>query len=224
MIKIEPLFAVPLGLTTLAQTENLNARLTSFFLEAEQNPERFANKYRNSIDQKEVFESRFDLFSWNAPVISELKELLLSNLFKFVVELNRIQPEQAKRLELRADSWFHVTRKGGYFTAHNHPNASWSLVYCVDGGDNVSQYPENAVLRFIDFKANAQMYLDPGNTNLPAPFSLGNKVFKLKAGDLVIFPSYLLHEVSPYFGETPRITVAVNAWFRDPKIAYPGIG
>ena len=32
--------------------------------------------------------------------------------------------------------------------------------------------------------------------------------FKLQAGQLVMFPSYLMHEVAPYAGHTERITVA----------------
>jgi predicted 2-oxoglutarate/Fe(II)-dependent dioxygenase YbiX len=37
---------------------------------------------------------------------------------------------------------------------------------------------------------------------------------RLAAGDLVIFPSWLLHHVQPFEGEGHRITVAFNARFR----------
>ena len=40
------------------------------------------------------------------------------------------------RMLISSDSWFHVTRRGGFFALHNHPNASWSGVYCVDPGKN----------------------------------------------------------------------------------------
>ena len=35
----------------------------------------------------------------------------------------------------------------------------------------------------------------------------------LQAGQLVLFPSCLQHEVLPYYGETPRITIAFTSWF-----------
>ena len=35
-----------------------------------------------------------------------------------------------------------------------------------------------------------------------------------QAGQLVIFPSWLMHEVLPYLGERERIVVAFNAWIR----------
>jgi predicted 2-oxoglutarate/Fe(II)-dependent dioxygenase YbiX len=37
--------------------------------------------------------------------------------------------------------------------------------------------------------------------------------FKLEAGQLVIFPSYVFHEVAPFYGSDTRITVATNCWF-----------
>ena len=35
-----------------------------------------------------------------------------------------------------------------------------------------------------------------------------------QGGQLIAFPSYLLHEVFPYVGQRPRIVVALNAWCR----------
>lgn len=221
-MQLTTLFAVPLGATRVSDCSRLNSELTKVFLEAEKDPGKYANKQRNSVALEEVFESRFDLFSWQHPSIAELRELMMRNLYQFVASLSRMPNELAGRLQVRADSWFHITRSGGYFTAHNHPNASWSVVYCVAGGDDDGSRKENGVLRFLDYKASSSMFLDPANSALPEPFSVGNRVYKLAAGDLIIFPSYLLHEVSPYFGENPRITVAVNAWFIDPANLYPG--
>ncbi|HEX5313999.1 MAG TPA: putative 2OG-Fe(II) oxygenase [Gammaproteobacteria bacterium] len=32
---------------------------------------------------------------------------------------------------------------------------------------------------------------------------------------MVLFPSYMRHEVSPFWGRDERITVAFNAWLRE---------
>ena len=45
------------------------------------------------------------------------------------------------------------------------------------------------------------------------PFAVGNLDLQLQAGQLVVFPSYLFHEVTPYYGTDVRITVASNCWF-----------
>ena len=36
-----------------------------------------------------------------------------------------------------------------------------------------------------------------------------------RAGQLVMFPSWLYHEVLPYHGQRERIVVAFNAWLQD---------
>ena len=37
---------------------------------------------------------------------------------------------------------------------------------------------------------------------------------RFDAGQLVLFPSWVLHDVKPYEGEGERITVAFNCWFQ----------
>ena len=67
-------------------------------------------------------------------------------------------------------------------------------------------------MRFYDPRAAANMYLDPGNQNLKAPFNTDAAQIQHEAGKLWIFPSYLQHEVFPYYGTDPRIVVAFNCW------------
>jgi predicted 2-oxoglutarate/Fe(II)-dependent dioxygenase YbiX len=50
--------------------------------------------------------------------------------------------------------------------------------------------------------------------HLRRPYGHGSINFRLEAGQLVIFPSHLLHEVAPYQGKSERITVASNFWFK----------
>lgn len=42
---------------------------------------------------------------------------------------------------------------------------------------------------------------------------MGNQAFKLEAGQLVLFPSWLNHQVLPHQGDGERIAVAFNTWF-----------
>lgn len=221
-MQLIPAFAVPIAITNLANNQALNQELKDLFLRREAEGEKYANKQRNSYRNADLFESRFDLFAWPEPCIKQLRDQCLQNLFAFVTQLCKLAPDTAKSWEIHADAWYHITRFGGYFTAHNHPNASWSLVYCVSPGESSPEHNESGVLRFLDFKAGSMMYLDPANTRLPDPYALGNKVFLLKEGDLVIFPSYLVHEVAPFFGRDERITVAANCWFKDKRTTYPG--
>ena len=71
--------------------------------------------------------------------------------------------------------------------------------------------------RLNDPRANADYYLDPGNASLQAPFTLGGMEVKHEPGKMWLFPSYVLHEVFPYFGSDPRIIVAFNCWISSDK-------
>ena len=56
------------------------------------------------------------------------------------------------------------------------------------------------------------MFLDEFARNLHRDISFNGVKYFLNDGDIVIFPSYLQHYVSPYYGKSNRITVAANFW------------
>jgi hypothetical protein len=91
--------------------------------------------------------------------------------------------------------------------------ASWSAVYCVRPGEPSAAHPDSGVLRFLDVRGGADAWRDPGNALLAAPWGIGPRGLRLVAGQLVIFPSYVVHEVTPFEGPDTRITVATNCWF-----------
>lgn len=210
---VTPLFAVPLATTRLADCAALNAELETLLLAREQEPWR--NRTPTHVPQREVFESAFDLFQWPEPCIARLRAFVLESVGRVVAQLNGLPPERLARLALHHHTWFHVTRRGGSFVAHNHPMASWSAVYCVRPGESAPGRPDSGVLRFFDPRGATEMYRDPGNANLPAPYRVGMTDVRLEAGQCVVFPSYLVHEVAPFFGADTRITVAANCWFAE---------
>ena len=117
-------------------------------------------------------------------------------------------------MKFRNESWFHITRKGGYFQPHTHPLASVSMIYCVDPGDeNIEDERESGQVLFVDPRHNASMYLDPANRYMHRNYSFDGLRFRLRADEVCIFPSYLQHSVEPYAGERPRITIAANFSF-----------
>ena len=53
-------------------------------------------------------------------------------------------------------------------------------------------------MRFLDTRVGAEMYLDQGNEHLRGQFRQGGYQYRHEAGRLVLFPSYVYHEVFPY--------------------------
>jgi hypothetical protein len=165
------------------------------------------------IPQQETFESRFNLFLWPEACVQELRTFMLDAIAQMVLESTALRPEDLARLKFHNHTWFHVTRYAGSFIAHNHPLASWSAVYCVRTGEPVPDQPDSGVLRFLDTRQGAAAYIDPANAPLQRAYALRPLEFHLSAGQLVMFPSYVFHEVAPFYGRDTRITVATNCWF-----------
>jgi uncharacterized protein (TIGR02466 family) len=214
-IRIRQAFACPIADTMLPDTADLNRRLREQFLIWEADIKRKRSSLPTPVVKVGVYESDFHLFTSDHPDIKLLANMCLNHLGYLVAQLNDYKQNEMEQLRIYHHSWYHITRNGGYTAAHNHPMASWSGVYCVDPGDNASEMHNNGTLRFLDARTSANSYIDMGNAYLPEPYIIAELAYELQPGRLLMFPSYMVHEVSPYFGQRERITVAFNAWIRD---------
>lgn len=214
MFQITPAFAVPFIEAQLPNADALNAELHALFVAREAE----GGKYRNPATSMRInpglFESDFNLFSWTEPCVLALREFCWSALSRAIAQLNGYGAAEMDALHILSHTWFHVTRRGGWFGLHNHPMASWSGVYCVSAGRDDGTHPDSGVLHFANPNALANMYVDGANNRIRAPYGMNGKRFMLKPGQLVLFPSWVQHEVFPFHGDGERITVAFNCWFR----------
>jgi uncharacterized protein (TIGR02466 family) len=211
IVKVRPLFAVPFGEVRLERCERLNQELAELFLERETIEHK--NPSPSHIPQAETFESRFNLFRWPDACVQELRRFMLDAVARMVIETTTLRAPDLAGLQFHNHTWFHVSRYAGSFIAHNHPLASWSAVYCVRPGEAVPEHPDSGVLKFLDTRQGADAYTDPANTPLHGAYALRPLEIRLEAGQMVIFPSYVFHEVAPFYGRDTRITVATNCWF-----------
>lgn len=108
------------------------------------------------------------------------------------------------RFHVLLNGWLNVNPPGGYNSPHQHSDAHLSGVYYVDvpkaksdaGGaiEFLSPHP----VRLLSTVIRSQLFSDRVRV-------------QPKAGDLIIFPSQLVHWVHPNDSGKPRITVAFNA-------------
>ena len=205
-------FSIPLVVTHHPDSDRMNTALAELFRQRSQ-----SDAYRNPEPRVKrndaLYESRFNLFEWPEGCVQELKEFCFANLLRSVVELNGYPERILDDLRYSWEAWFHLTRKGGFFAAHTHPNHSWSGVYCV-GHDGDDPKSDSGRLTFLNPNVASNMYVDAGNVRMQRPFSGAPRSLRLEAGQLVLFPSWLYHEVTPYEGDTERITVAFNVRFQ----------
>tara|TARA_E500000331_G_scaffold276473_1_gene269001 strand:- start:149 stop:742 length:594 start_codon:yes stop_codon:yes gene_type:complete len=92
--------------------------------------------------------------------------------------------------------WVNINKKGDYNELHTHPGAELSAVwYITDNFDSIHfQDPSEHSRASLYQRINK-------NTNIN---------YKCTAGDLLIFPSDLMHGVKPHTEDTPRISVSFN--------------
>ena len=213
MFEIAPAFAVPMVFCKYPEPADLNAELEQLFVAKLGEGDRYRNPDPFTHRNEALFESNFRLFDWPQECVQRLRKFCLSNVYRALRELNGYDTATLQRLHSATEAWFHVTDKGGFFGPHNHPMHSWSGVYCVNhpAGDEGRRSGEFTAIN--PFAMNT-MYIDYGNANLRQPYHMGNRMLRLNAGELVLFPSWLLHEVTPYEGEGRRITVAFNCRFQ----------
>jgi uncharacterized protein (TIGR02466 family) len=213
MVEVTPFFAVPFGFAKAESFGPLHAQLRELFLSRAIQGERYANPRPLTQRNSRVFESEFQLFKWPDRCVQQLKEFCWHQLMQMIGQLNGYDVAMLGRMLINSDSWFHVTRRGGFFALHNHPNASWSGVYCVDPGSSDPDKRDSGLLSFVSPTVSSAMFMDAATANLQLPFAYHIRHVRLEPGQLVLFPSWVMHDVKPYEGEGERITVAFNCWF-----------
>jgi len=209
------MFAVPFAFSRYPEHARLNPALRRHILEQETSGTA-ANPRPLTQRNAALFESHFNLFRNEDAAVQELKTFCWDQLLAVIGRLNGYDLPTLQRLQIYNDCWFHVTRRGGFFGVHNHPNASWSGVYCVDPGQHDPGKKDSGLLSFINPMITSAMHMDAGIVKMQLPYSSQVASLSLDAGQLVIFPSWVLHDVKPFEGRGERITVAFNCWFTLP--------
>ncbi|MDP9008694.1 MAG: 2OG-Fe(II) oxygenase family protein [Pseudomonadota bacterium] len=209
------MFAVPFSFSRYEAHSRLNPALKRHIF-AQEGSGVAANPRPLTQRNAALFESHFNFFRDRDPAVQELKLFCWDQLLALIGRLNGYDLPTLRRLQIFNDCWFHVTRRGGYFGLHNHPNASWSGVYCVDPGRPDADKTDSGALSFVNPMLTSVMHIDAGVAQMQLPYGPQIASLSLEAGQLVMFPSWVLHDVKPFQGEGERITIAFNCWFTLP--------
>ncbi|MCG8316021.1 MAG: 2OG-Fe(II) oxygenase family protein [Pseudomonadales bacterium] len=103
--------------------------------------------------------------------------------------------------------WMNVSAKGGAQLLHSHANSLiTAVIYLtnVDPSARIIFHKPMGGTNFVFSNAHANSATTPYNAERWIP----NEVNR---GDIIFFPSYMLHAVPPNQGAEPRISIAMNA-------------
>lgn len=186
-------------LITDERTFKLNADLMNIMLELEEENEGCQYHLHDG------FRSADGLLTRSDPAIQWLKSEITSRA-QYLLSLSN-----SSHLPLLIDGWGQVLRAGDGQEAHVHPASIFAGVYYIHAPKEVMQ-PNNSggCLRLLDPRPGAQM------AQVIRGKSLYGDMLEVcpseQGGTIVLFPSYLMHEVKPmpahFVG--PRIAISFN--------------
>ena len=105
--------------------------------------------------------------------------------------------------------WANVSNKYAYNKTHNHPGDIWSCVYYVKSGEN------GAKIWFIDPREQAHMVPIPFKDSQQTSAFSPQVFYAPKEGTVVVFPSWLKHEVDSNLSDETRISISANFHYKE---------
>lgn len=195
-------FATPIARMRVQEASDINPSIRQAILEKEESCQ---STVRSNVGG---WHSAEDLLDWPGPDIQTLKAAMRDAAIAMTKVASGKQGFDG-RVILRA--WANVTRNGGYHQPHTHPHNHWSGVYYVDAGRTDPAWPKSGKIEIQDPRERAEMF-----RFADAPYGLTAE-FAAETGAMVVWPSWLLHWVNPYYGEGERISIAFNARIEQPK-------
>jgi uncharacterized protein (TIGR02466 family) len=150
------------------------------------------------------FQTRDDLFNRDLPVLDILKQHIASAVQEYAGILIR---QECTRAPAKVDfvmwGWAVSYKAGDSQGLHVHPGANISGVYYVAAPPATLERGESGKISFYDPRPRANMnqlsFQSTRHREAPVP------------GDMILFPSWLEHAVSPFQGAGERICIAFNA-------------
>ncbi len=140
---------------------------------------------------------------WRFPIFADLIATLDRHVAAFAADLAFDLGEG--RLEIE-DIWINILPEGGSHSGHIHPHSA------ISGTTYVSMPEGTSAIRFEDPRAGFMMAAPPRRADAPAE-QRSFAYIRPAVGDVLLWESWLRHEVPLNTAEEDRISVSFNyAW------------
>ncbi len=137
---------------------------------------------------------------WRFPIFGEVVKALDAHVAEFAKSLHFDLGDKALKLE---DIWINILPEGGIHTSHIHPHSA------ISGTTYVAMPKDTSAIKFEDPRL-PMMMASPGRTK-NAPEGLRQFVYvKPEVGDVLLWESWLRHEVPMNNAEDERVSVSFN--------------
>jgi uncharacterized protein (TIGR02466 family) len=153
---------------------------------------------------RQGWHSDSDLMKRQEPGLTELMGIIRNAIHSAT---KTISPEFSfKDHKMAADAWININPQYGYNVPHKHSGFMWSGCYYVTVPE--ADEESSGSIEFLS------PLIVPGEYATLGALCYADKITtRPKAGDMLLFPSYLTHWVVPNSVDAERITIAFNATY-----------
>ncbi len=203
-VQVVQLFATPVVIVHVPDAAALNAALKDTILKrAEAAP---------STDHSNLggWQSDWDMMDWGGPATAKVLDLAKQTAGR----MTQTRAGQPTNIEWAHNIWANVNRYGNANEGHIHPGSVWSGTYWVETGGAEADPTLGGEFELYDPRGAAPAMLAPDLVPaVPGAVSMGaSEMIPPRAGDMLLFPSWVRHAVRPYRGDQVRISIAFNFW------------
>ena len=166
------------------------------------------NMFKSVVNTYEIVRSGVKTDTSNISLSTKTKELFKNPAFtELVKEINNeftmFQNEYMKYTNNNFEittSWATITKPKQESNFHNHFNSMYSGIFYINTPKNSGN------IMFEDFR-DKRYNLEPNEHN---DYNSGTTTMSIENGTLIIFPSYLPHQVMQHKDDSVRKSLAVN--------------
>ncbi len=201
-VQVSALFPTPVAAVTLPDAAQHNAALKSLILER--------RRAGPAIEASNLggWQSDWDMTTWGGPHTQAVLEAAKAVADKLTVRRDGHPAQTA----WRCNCWANVNAPGDSNEFHCHPGAFWSGTYYVDDGGTAGRPDLGGAFEMMDPRGpGPALYAPHLAYAMPQGLSPGSsETLQPVSGLMLLFPSWLLHQVRPYKGNALRISIAFN--------------
>ena len=135
---------------------------------------------------------------------------LLTN--KIIGELNHFATEIGIIAEIGISSmWINISKSGSYNVLHSHHKSIFSGCFYIKTPENCGSIRfENPIAQLMSSYLHYWDFIDTNRLDVNNQLSPEGRIFNAKENLLILFPSWILHQVETNLSDEDRISIAFN--------------
>ncbi len=201
-VELRSYFATPVAVVQLPDAAELNGEIRDVVLQKE--------KEGSGVQHSNLggWQSDHEFLHWGGTSGKRMLEAAA----QLATKMTSDRAGKPVKIAWKMIAWANVNRRGHGNEFHTHPGCFWSGTYYVDDGGIGDDQSLDGAFEMQDPRGVAPaMYAPKLGFSTPGGQSVGaSELIYPKAGQMILFPSWLQHAVRPYHGDRTRISIAFN--------------